>query len=111
MGTLADRWLKFHRQWLIDFKFPLLLVKYENMKSDLGTEILRILGFLDFTVTDAQLQCVLEEQEGQFHRVAKKDAYRFSTGIHSLIAAHIEQLAIDLSGTRYSSQMRYSVRD
>ena len=68
----TDKWITFHVDWLKQFKKPLLVIRYENLKSDLLKEVGRICRFLGFEFTKRQRECVLNHAEGNFHRKHQK---------------------------------------
>ena len=43
-------------------------MRYENLLSDLKTELRKILNFLDFPQRKETLECVATNAEGHFHR-------------------------------------------
>ncbi|XP_071824642.1 WSCD family member GA21586-like isoform X3 [Apostichopus japonicus] len=49
----------------------LLLVYFQDLKSDLRTELKRIVEFLELPLNEDRLICTLKNQEGQFHRPHK----------------------------------------
>nr|XP_002735861.2 PREDICTED: WSC domain-containing protein 2-like [Saccoglossus kowalevskii] len=66
----AQSWTNTVIEWL-KFRGPLLLVRYENMKSNSMGELVRILKFLGHDVTKERLQCVSRNSQGKFKRIAK----------------------------------------
>jgi hypothetical protein len=64
----VDEWFDMNRSWLTRFRGPLLVLLYENLKTDLGAEMKRIYQFLNVTVTADDLRCVIKNQEGDYHR-------------------------------------------
>ena len=49
------------------------MVKYENLLTDLHTELKRIMEFLKFPYTENDLQCTINSTIEAFHRKHKKN--------------------------------------
>ena len=62
------QWLKFHDVILEHYQNPLLVVQYEELKSNFVVEMEKILTFLGFYMTPEIGSCLLEESIGQFKR-------------------------------------------
>ena len=66
-----ERWKNLHAEYLAESSklgVPVHLVFYENLKSNLAEELLRLADFLSLEIPAARLACLLQNQEGQFHR-------------------------------------------
>ena len=57
----------------------MLVVKYENLKANLLTELRRILDFLGHDYTENDLKCTLKSNTEQFHRKHSTDVDPYST--------------------------------
>ena len=73
------RYLEFHEHWLRKgSQIKILVVFYEDLKSDLGNQLRRMAKFLNIKVTDEIISCVLQNSEGKYHRKnteSKSDPY------------------------------------
>ena len=65
---LRRKYRDFHVQWLVKFKGPTLVLRYNDMVSDLYPQLMRIRDFLGAEASDEDLKCVLCFNEGEFHR-------------------------------------------
>ena len=77
-------------RWL-SFPGPLHIIRYEKLKTNLREELQNIIKFLNITVNEKMLDCVVENSEGSFHR--KSSAINFDPYIY------IDQDTIDLLNT------------
>ena len=46
----------------------MLVVKYENLLTDLRTELIRMMKYLDYPYTEEDLQCTINSNTHVFHR-------------------------------------------
>ena len=81
---LLRAWKAGIRCWL-SFQGPLHILFYDRLQTNLREEMVKLLQFLNWEVTESQLDCVLRDSEGKFHR---KRASR----IDNLELLSIEQL-------------------
>ena len=65
---MIEKWIISHRIWLNDYKGPLHIVRYERLQSHLVDEMRTLMNFLGWNITDSQLDCVVQNSEGKFHR-------------------------------------------
>jgi len=68
---LMNKWLKHITTCLqeqSEVKLPLLVVKYENLKSNLFMELKRMLDFLEIPYTDQDIECTVNSNVESFHR-------------------------------------------
>jgi len=49
-------------------KLPMLIVKFENLKSNLFSELKRMLDFLEVPYTDEDIECTVNSKSDSFHR-------------------------------------------
>ena len=68
---MGEKWRNFSKNWL-QFPGPLAVVHYEDFQTDFRNETTKLLRFLQFEVTDSQLDCVVSNNEGKFHRKKKQ---------------------------------------
>jgi len=70
--TYSKTWGK-HVQILDSLKTPILVVKYENLLTDLHTELKRMMEFLKIPYTEEGLQCTIKSTIEGFHRIHSKN--------------------------------------
>lgn len=65
------------RYWLDKVNVSILVIKYEDMLTDLSSQLKKMLNFLQVPYSNAQLDCVLNNQLNRFHRkkVSEFDHY------------------------------------
>ena len=66
-----QHWLKFHDVILEHYQNPLLVVQYEELKSNFVREMEKILPFLGLDMTPEIASCLLEESVGHFKRKSR----------------------------------------
>ena len=54
--------------WLHEVTIPTLVIKYEDMVTDLQTQLKKMLHFLQVPYSKKQLDCVLSDGLNRFHR-------------------------------------------
>lgn len=54
------------------FKGPALLVDYHDLRCNLNETMRRVVNFLGVKVSEDRFQCMLANQEGDFHRKVPK---------------------------------------
>ena len=64
----SNNWLLHLKQCLKPCRNPRLMVKYENLKSNLKPELRRIVDFLGYNYTESDLNCTVQSNVEQFHR-------------------------------------------
>ena len=63
------KWRKFHDLMIRRYsKDRTCILRYENLVLDVIHEILPCLEFLGFGLDPKQVECILEKQEGEYHR-------------------------------------------
>jgi len=66
---MTNGWLKHILTCLLEqSKVPMLVVKYENLKSNLFMEVKRMLDFLEVPYTDQDIECTVKSNIESFHR-------------------------------------------
>ena len=53
----------------LHIKIPTLIVKFENLKSNLFVELKRMLDFLEVPYTDEDIECTVNSKSDSFHRI------------------------------------------
>ena len=66
-------WRAHVETYLRTTKSPTLVVKYENLLTDLHTELKRMMEFLKFPYTEDDLQCTIKSTIEGFHRKHNKN--------------------------------------
>ena len=66
---MSSKWLVFNRNWL-SYKRPLHVVFYDDVKTDMKTELTAMLHFLGYPTK--YLHCALNNADGNFHRKKPK---------------------------------------
>ena len=72
MKKITEKWKAFNNYWLHDFPGQLLVVKYEDVKKDIASEVKRMTAFLNISVTDEALECTAKNSGGSHHRIHKQ---------------------------------------
>lgn len=67
MTIKAKSWFEMNKSWL-DFSGDLLIVRYEDLKSDPIKELKSLLKFLRIHISQKELSCVSENLTGRFKR-------------------------------------------
>ena len=57
-----NRWKNFAIEWVVKFKGPLLVVKYEDLQADTIGEVFRILEFLKFDYDEESVKCAASQE-------------------------------------------------
>ena len=69
--SLTAKWRSHVYRWLgpeIPGDATILVVKYENLKANLRTELKRMLDYLEYTYTEKDLDCTMKSNTNAFHR-------------------------------------------
>ena len=73
VSKYIKKYLKFHEYWLKKDDTRILIVLYEELKSDLGNQLRKMAKFLNIEVTDEIIKCVQQNSEGKYHRKNTKN--------------------------------------
>ncbi|GFT14499.1 WSCD family member AGAP003962 [Nephila pilipes] len=68
--THGKLWMESILDWL-QFKGPLLVLRYETITEELPGQLIRLLKFLDVNVTWNAFQCIIRNRDGIFRRAKK----------------------------------------
>ncbi|XP_022246035.1 WSCD family member GA21586-like [Limulus polyphemus] len=83
-------WKELTLDWL-KFNGPLHIVKYEELVEHLKDNLLKLIEFLNVSVSNATLSCVLENKEGFFKRKERIQKLEiFDTSIKRMIDKHVD---------------------
>ena len=93
MYTMANAWGEMVQHLLVDSRnYSVLLVHYENLKSSLVPEMMQMLKFLDYSITETTLKERLEEDFTAFHRHQKSTFEHYTSDqkkyVNSIIDRH-----------------------
>ena len=61
------QWTDFYEAW-ISFKKPMLLLRYEDLQTNLTAQLYRISDFLRLNYSQQRVTHTLQNSEGQYHR-------------------------------------------
>lgn len=65
---MSDTFPALVHYWLREVNIPTLVIKYEDMLTDLQTQLKKMLHFLRVPYSKKQLDCVLNNGLNHFHR-------------------------------------------
>ena len=65
---ISRNWINKNKKWMLNFTQPLHIISYHDLKADIVGTMSRLLHFLQWEVTDCQMQCLTTHIEGSFHR-------------------------------------------
>ena len=98
------RWKEFYDSWL-SIKKPVLLLRYEDLQTNLKGQLNRIANFLKLPVTDDRVHFAIDHQEGLFHRGHHPYDYgRIYKGEHQKWLSHAAVYAETLIADRFKSE-------
>ena len=70
---LSKKWQQHIQQYLGSKISPTLVVKYEDLITDLYTQLKRMMEFMKFPYTEEDLQCTINSSMERFHRKHRKN--------------------------------------
>jgi len=73
LRRFSKAWRGHLETYLRTTKTPMLVLKYENLLTDLHTELERMMKFLEFPYTEDDLQCTIKSAVEGFHRKHNKN--------------------------------------
>ena len=65
---LVHDWRTSNLAWIQDDSVPLHIIRYDDLKSNLAYELIRLLRFLQWPTSKRRIACVLQHSEGRHHR-------------------------------------------
>ncbi|EEB20243.1 conserved hypothetical protein [Pediculus humanus corporis] len=65
------KWRDTNLDWFFNFTKPTMILFYDQLISDLESNLRRLLKFLEVNVTESQLQCAIQRKEGIYKRKKK----------------------------------------
>ena len=68
MTEFATKWQEHVSYWLQRRDIPVLVVSYERLKQNLYGELKRMLDFTKYPYTMDDIQCTIDNFNGQYHR-------------------------------------------
>ena len=84
-------WLVLLNVWLKESYLPHIVVQFENLKTNLTTELSRMLEFLKIPINQETMNCVLNNKEGFFKRKQHLNFDPFSSENKQAVNRIIEQ--------------------
>jgi len=91
-GALS--WERFNTNWAKYFESDpenLLVVHYSQLRNNTEAEVKKVLEFLEISVTNSTMQCVMKHREGRYHR-QKKQKQDLEEVFDSNMTSHIETI-------------------
>jgi len=73
LRRFSKAWRGHLETYLRTTKTPTLVLKYENLHTDLHTELERMMKFLEFPYTEDDLKCTIKSTIEGFHRKHSKN--------------------------------------
>ncbi|XP_065900782.1 WSCD family member CG9164-like [Dysidea avara] len=70
-------------------KTPILVLKYENLLTDLHTELKRMMEFMKFPYTEDDFQCTINSTIEGFHRKHKKTADPYTPELRKVVMEQV----------------------
>ena len=67
----GKEWERMNMDWVQNFPGPLLVILYTDLVQDTERALRRILEFLEISVTQEHMECVLRHKEGIYRRKKK----------------------------------------
>ena len=67
----ATDWRLHVEQWLgsaLPYNSTILVIKYENLLTDLRTDLIRMMKYLEYSFTEEDLDCTIKSSTTSFHR-------------------------------------------
>ena len=92
----VETWRSLLLSWLRAKGSSVMVVHYEDLKTDMGANLERIVKFLNLDLDPARVKCVVEESEGSFHRKPKQQFDPFNEQHRALIKKKIEEVNVAL---------------
>ncbi|KAL5011637.1 hypothetical protein ScPMuIL_010188 [Solemya velum] len=93
--TESYYWVVLNYDWLKRFNGPMHVIMYDQLKSNASLEITKLAEFLERPLTNHDINCIMKNSEGEFHRphtnqVAAIDRYSETDQIY--IDKYIENI-------------------
>ena len=89
---ILNMWRCRNTAWLLEYTGPLHIVHYDDLKTGLVDELTAVLRFLDAEVTSQQMDCVVKQTEGQFHRKPRPVPIVFTRKILKLMDEAVKEI-------------------
>jgi len=67
-----------------------LVIKYENLVTDLHTELKRMMEFLELPYTKDDLQCTIKSTIEGFHRKRKNDVDPYTPELRKIVLKQVQ---------------------
>ena len=66
--TSIEQFVSLVRYWLEEANISVLVIKYEDMVTDLATQLTKMLDFLQVNYSQSDIDCVVNSKLDKFHR-------------------------------------------
>jgi len=66
--TSIEQFVSLVRYWLEEANISVLVIKYEDMVTDLATQLTKMLDFLQVNYSQSDIDCVMDDTLEMFHR-------------------------------------------
>ena len=83
--------------WLDEVNIPVLVIKYEDMLTDLSTQLKKMLDFLQVPYSKTQVDCVLKSQLNRFHRKKVSNFDHYTPELRKMVLEELKKLEPILS--------------
>ena len=80
------------RYWLDEVNIPILVIKYEDMLTDLSTQLKKMLNFLQVPYSKTQINCVLNNQLNRFHRKKISNFDHYTPELRKMVLEELKKL-------------------
>ena len=67
----GKEWERMNMDWVQNFQGPLLVILYNDLVEDTEKELRRMVEFLEISVTQENMDCVMKHKEGIYRRKKK----------------------------------------
>ncbi|XP_060555746.1 WSCD family member CG9164-like [Ruditapes philippinarum] len=100
-----DRRLRWYvdltRNTIKKFKGPVHVLQYEKLQTNMSRELKKLASFFDLNISDRDIECTVQLQEGNFHRLTKEKKH-----LELLRAVFSKEKLLRLqAAARYSEKM------
>ncbi len=100
-----NSWASFFLTWisLESERFPIIVIRYEDLKNDLLREVKRMLGFLRVPYTEEELQKRMGHGYTLFKRLHKGDDFGHFTSDQRQLVISVVQETVDILQRNYTT--------
>jgi len=80
------------RYWLDEVDIPSVVIKYEDMLTDLASQVKKMLDFLQVSYTKEDIDCVTNGDFNSFLRIHKSDFDPYTPGLKKLVISGMKDV-------------------